>query len=34
MCKCELYEKGDSENEHRNNHFAMYCAIIVVKYYF
>jgi hypothetical protein len=31
---CALYEKGDSENEHWNNHFAMYCAIIVLKYYF
>jgi hypothetical protein len=29
-----LYEKDDSENEHWNNHFAMYCAIIVLKYYF
>ena len=34
MCKCDLYEKGDTENEHRNNHFAMYLATKVLKYYF
>jgi hypothetical protein len=28
MCKCVFYEKGDSENERQNKHFAMYFAII------
>ena len=32
MCKCNLYEKGDSENEHHNKHFAVYFAMIVLKY--
>jgi hypothetical protein len=31
MCKCDLYEKGDSENEQHNNHFALYFAIIVLN---
>jgi hypothetical protein len=30
----DLYEKGDSENEHQNKHFAMYVAIIALRYYF
>jgi hypothetical protein len=34
MCKCDLYEKGDSENEDQNKHFAMYFVIKVLKYYF
>ena len=34
MRKCNLYEKGDSVNEHQNEHFAPYFAIIVLKYYF
>jgi hypothetical protein len=34
MYKCDLYEKGDSEYEHQNKHFAMCFAIIVLKYYF
>jgi hypothetical protein len=34
MCKCDLYDKRESENEHQNKHFAMYFATIVLKYFF